>query len=184
MFGRHRHRQGTADVEPDLPITPMLDMSFQLLAFFIMTFQPTKTEGQITVALPKQDGGKDSIPDVVNQTEKPLDITAQVRGSGGKMTSIRVFRGPKEGEAGKELDPISYDVKEGAEREAVRGYMNDLQTRFKANKSVKLHLEIEETVLQAYVVMLFDAGLRAFQMVYGPTAAAEISTFPLDAGKR
>ena len=28
-------------VEPDLPITPMLDMSFQLLAFFVMTFNPT-----------------------------------------------------------------------------------------------------------------------------------------------
>ena len=37
-----RRRQGTDFVEPDLPITPMLDMSFQLLAFFIMTFKPPR----------------------------------------------------------------------------------------------------------------------------------------------
>ncbi len=40
MLKHDRRRQGTDFVEPDLPITPMLDMSFQLLAFFIMTFKP------------------------------------------------------------------------------------------------------------------------------------------------
>jgi len=64
MFGRHRHRQKPDHVEPDLPITPMLDMSFQLLAFFIMTFHPTQTEGQIMVALPKQEGGDKSVSSV------------------------------------------------------------------------------------------------------------------------
>ena len=44
-------------MEPDLPITPMLDMSFQLLAFFIMTFKPADTEGQIALTLPKDEGG-------------------------------------------------------------------------------------------------------------------------------
>ena len=34
MLKHDRRRQGTDFVEPDLPITPMLDMSFQLLAFF------------------------------------------------------------------------------------------------------------------------------------------------------
>ncbi len=29
-----------------MPITPMLDMSFQLLSFFILTFRPMPTEGQ------------------------------------------------------------------------------------------------------------------------------------------
>ena len=52
-----RRSQGTESVEPDLPITPMLDMSFQLLAFFILTFKPAPTEGQIAMTLPKEEGG-------------------------------------------------------------------------------------------------------------------------------
>src|SRR5437588_12851124 len=92
MFGRHRHRQSTDYVEPDLPITPMLDMSFQLLAFFIMTFQPTRTEGQIMVALPKQEGGASSVPSAQAEADKPVTITARVvAASGGKMASIHVF---------------------------------------------------------------------------------------------
>ena len=38
-----------------LPITPMLDMSFQLLSFFILTFHPMPTEGQLSINLPKID---------------------------------------------------------------------------------------------------------------------------------
>ncbi len=49
MLKHDRHRQGTDFVEPDLPSTPMVDMSFQLLAFFIMTFKPADTEGQIAL---------------------------------------------------------------------------------------------------------------------------------------
>jgi biopolymer transport protein ExbD len=34
----HRRRKQGSPTEPELPITPMLDMSFQLMAFFILTF--------------------------------------------------------------------------------------------------------------------------------------------------
>jgi len=104
------------------------------------------------------------------------------------MNRIRVFRGPKEGETTKENDPVTYDVKEGDERTAVRGFMSDLQGRLKAaqaaGKTAKLSLEIDEAIVQAFVIMVFDAGVRAFQMVYGPTANADISPIPLDPSKR
>jgi biopolymer transport protein ExbD len=35
-----------------VPITPMLDMAFQLLAFFVLTFRVAPTEGQIEAKLP------------------------------------------------------------------------------------------------------------------------------------
>ena len=42
-----RQRQEDAGTEVELPVTPMLDMTFQLLAFFILTYQPsTVEEGQ------------------------------------------------------------------------------------------------------------------------------------------
>jgi biopolymer transport protein ExbD len=60
MLSHAKKRPTTDFVEPDLPITPMLDMSFQLLAFFIMTFKPAPTEGQLMLALPKEEGGDSS----------------------------------------------------------------------------------------------------------------------------
>src|SRR5947209_4044001 len=119
MFGRHRHRQGTDYVEPDLPITPMLDMSFQLLAFFIMTFQPTKTEGQIMVALPKQKGGAESTPSAIDKAEEPLSFTARVTAAGnGRMAGIRAFKNSEGADANKEVDAAEWRVTEGSEQAA------------------------------------------------------------------
>ena len=38
-----------ADVE--VPVTPMLDMAFQLLTFFILTYHPMPAEGQFVMNL-------------------------------------------------------------------------------------------------------------------------------------
>ncbi len=37
--------------EVEVQITPMLDMAFQLLAFFILTYRPAPTEGQFSMNL-------------------------------------------------------------------------------------------------------------------------------------
>ncbi len=42
-------RKPQEDVE--IPITPMLDMAFQLLTFFILTYHPSPTEGQFSMNL-------------------------------------------------------------------------------------------------------------------------------------
>ena len=46
---RHKRRHGDSGggVQLGLIITPMLDMSFQLMAFFIMTYHPSALEGHI-----------------------------------------------------------------------------------------------------------------------------------------
>ena len=48
-----RTRKEEMPVDIMVPITPMLDMSFQLLSFFILTFHPMPVEGQLSVSLPK-----------------------------------------------------------------------------------------------------------------------------------
>jgi biopolymer transport protein ExbD len=35
----------------DLPVTPMLDMTLQLLFFFLVTFQPASAEGKVDLAI-------------------------------------------------------------------------------------------------------------------------------------
>src|SRR5213595_1000685 len=90
MFGRHKRRGDDADVAPDLPITPMLDMSFQLLAFFIMTFKPTPTEMQIAMALPPpSEGGGGAPPSLI--ADQPINYTMVVSAtSDGKIGSIKL----------------------------------------------------------------------------------------------
>ncbi|MDX2035038.1 MAG: biopolymer transporter ExbD [Isosphaeraceae bacterium] len=45
-------RYRAPDLEVEFPVTPLLDMSFQLLAFFILTFQAPSTETHLDLYLP------------------------------------------------------------------------------------------------------------------------------------
>src|SRR5208337_3991289 len=48
-----RQRSADPEIEIQLPITPMLDMTFQLLIFFILTFRPANLgEGKLDFSLP------------------------------------------------------------------------------------------------------------------------------------
>ncbi len=49
-MARKRKRRSQSDVE--LNLAAMLDMAFQLLTFFILTFRPAPIEGQISLRLP------------------------------------------------------------------------------------------------------------------------------------
>lgn len=49
---RRRRRRHRAQTEVELNLAAMLDMAFQLLAFFILTFRPSPIEGQIDMQLP------------------------------------------------------------------------------------------------------------------------------------
>src|ERR1700722_4024888 len=85
----HKHGQaGTArGVNLGLIITPMLDMSFQILAFFIMTYHPSALEGHIPGSLvpsevaqanPNQPADPRVEP-ALSALEDPLLDTVQVR---------------------------------------------------------------------------------------------------------
>jgi biopolymer transport protein ExbD len=50
MSRRKHRRRSQGDVE--LNLAAMLDMAFQLLTFFILTFKPAPVEGQISLKLP------------------------------------------------------------------------------------------------------------------------------------
>lgn len=50
MSRRRKRKAGTEAVE--LNLAAMLDMAFQLLTFFILTFRPSPVEGQVSLHLP------------------------------------------------------------------------------------------------------------------------------------
>jgi biopolymer transport protein ExbD len=79
-----RRTTGPNESKIVLPITPMLDMTFQLLFFFITSFNPADQEGQIEMALPSEVIKATDKPDPQAAPDKdpldfPVDLTVKVR---------------------------------------------------------------------------------------------------------
>jgi biopolymer transport protein ExbD len=78
-----RRKSPASGIEPTLPITPMLDMAFQLLAFFIFTYHPSDLEGQMDLSLPSEQVAQAQKPENVDPTSQPdknqnLELPADV----------------------------------------------------------------------------------------------------------
>ena len=140
-------RSSKGDDKIVLPITPMLDMVFQLLFFFIMNFNPADLEGQMDMSLPSEDvkANKDnkadpkSAPEKTPEPEFPSDLTVQVRtqnaeGAEGGIAGIFV-----KGLDGKE-DPVNG-------LDGLKKYLQDKQATVTHKESIKIrgdnHLRIK-----------------------------------------
>ncbi len=88
---RRRYQRPQAEVE--LNMASMLDMAFQLLTFFILTFRPAPIEGQISLRLPP--------PQAVTKGVEPVgsDVTNTNPAKGVDTLTISVFA-DKSGEIG------------------------------------------------------------------------------------
>jgi biopolymer transport protein ExbD len=95
---RRRTLRQQAPLDVQLPITPMLDMSFQLLAFFIMTFQAANAqEGQLDMYLPKAGTPMAKAPEQVDLTkdsdveiDKEGELTVVVASRTGDIESLTI----------------------------------------------------------------------------------------------
>jgi len=96
-MGRKR-RRSKSDEEVTLNLAAMLDMAFQLLTFFILTFKPAPVEGQISLRMPppqplananatKQAGATDSKDPVQGFNTLAVILTAD---DSGKLAHIYV----------------------------------------------------------------------------------------------
>jgi biopolymer transport protein ExbD len=127
-------RSGTeAPAEVILPITPMLDMAFQLLFFFIMTFNPADLEGQMDLALPVDADKAAHDPKDVSEKAKtdknpaeefPSDLTVKVRTQ---------LDGVKDGEISalfvRTIDAREDPIPGGAEAEMLAGLKKYLEAK-------------------------------------------------------
>ena len=158
ILGRHRH--STDFVDPDLPITPMLDMSFQLLAFFIMTFRPTPTEGQVPMSLPPA-GGPPAIV-VVGIEDPPTKVTVRVSATEAGVIANIILRGdgaaPNK-DIGSDVNTLLKELQTIANADKKRRDAAAAQGR--SVPPPKLTFQIGENLVQAYVVQLYDAAIQA-----------------------
>ena len=153
-MARHK-RQSTVFVEPDLPITPMLDMSFQLMAFFLIVFNPTPPEGHLDLALPKQSGGPSTqIPITQSEEEDDLTVVVTATPEGGIANiSVATKTSP---------DPKMLGADSAKLFEFLKGRQKDV-------KPGKLALQMSENIGYAFVVKLIDESSRAGYKQVSPT---------------
>src|SRR5947208_3665903 len=93
-MGRRRTRDAPIDIV--LPITPMLDMSFQLLAFFVMTFRVLgPAEGELDMYLPRAGEAQAKVPDAVDLSktsdadiDQASDLTVVIETANGDIGKL------------------------------------------------------------------------------------------------
>lgn len=81
MSRRHRKKRGSGNVE--LNLAAMLDMAFQMLAFFVFTFKPAPTEGQLSMNLPPP------VPVTQVKAENPTEGGGS--GQGSDENTLNIF---------------------------------------------------------------------------------------------
>jgi biopolymer transport protein ExbD len=79
-----RRHKGAGNPEVELPITPMLDMAFQLLFFFVAGYNPRPVEGHMELALPSDKAAvsqKDPLdidPTKLVEPKEDIDVSSEV----------------------------------------------------------------------------------------------------------
>jgi biopolymer transport protein ExbD len=167
MAGKRRSDE-TVDVEINKVITPMLDMAFQIFAFFIVIYHPSQLEGQLLLSLPDAAQAKaakpaEAIPDksLPGELELPAEVTVVVRtkrpdgSQDGSITQVTVQErlGTK--------DVISPDAggKEVTNLDALRKYLQSIRSGLSNQNDIKI--EAESGLHYEYVMQIMDMCTRA-----------------------
>jgi biopolymer transport protein ExbD len=165
-MSRRRTPHQETPIEVRLPITPMLDMTFQLLFYFVIMFRPTPVEGQIALYLPKEKGADRSsvAPLDPSDLEKPEEYALEVRSARGETESVNVR--PPSG------TPYAIDVVADKDR-LVRTLYEELEkvvaTRYKGRKPPNMKIEFDDDLKYSELIRIMDVCLKAGFASVGPT---------------
>ena len=149
-----RRRDPVLDVE--LPITPMLDLAFQVLLFFILTYHPSQLEGQLELLLPDSAEGAAAAPVEQSQSmdspipELPSEVTV-------------VLKTHHDGENIGGVSQITVQSPEGVKdvqgREELRKYLQKLRPGLINQNDIKV--QGESKLKTAYLIEIMDDCIRA-----------------------
>jgi biopolymer transport protein ExbD len=181
-----RKTDGGLDLDLGIVITPMLDMAFQLLAFFILTFHPSDLEGALDLNLPLEgETMAEKEPDPTNSdtalekrpAEVEVIVMADSKEGGIAQITVKVTR---------RVDPTGEGII-GGKGQTSEGKGQNIEGENEADRLTQLrkHLEgayhqvenkediklqADENLRQAYTVKVMDMCTQAgFQRVsFGP----------------
>ena len=163
-----RRSEASVDVEINKVITPMLDMAFQIFAFFIVTYHPSQLEGQMLLNLPDAALAKAAKPEearpdqsMTGQLELPAEIsviakTKRPDGSqDGSISQISV----QERLGTKEVIKQDPSTKEVPDLDALRKYLQSIRGGLTNQDDIKI--EAESGLRYEYVMQIMDMCTRA-----------------------
>ena len=166
----HKTRSTSGESKIEIQMTPMLDMIFQLLVFFILTFRPVIDEGQFAVNMSSLAGGNVALPTIVpgmseTDEEMPEDIQFNppfrirlIAGPGGGLAPGGIIMG--QDRRLTDVGHLEYELKS-----TVRGFAEDFEVIIEPDPN--LHYE---HMVQA-VNAIYHAGVRKIN--FATPAAAQ-----------
>jgi biopolymer transport protein ExbD len=176
-----RRDRSDPPTEVNLPITPMLDMAFQLLMYFILTYHPSAMEGQMDLSMPQKNITQNttgapsmmSDPDKERDPEIALDLNVRVQAQQVGYTITLEDSGVNTPMAnldvlGKHLEKVFLQKATGI-NERVAGLVGaDRSAALKEElKKVGLKLQPDSKLKVGSVMEVMDAcrlaGIRAFK---------------------
>jgi biopolymer transport protein ExbD len=78
-----------------LPVVPLLDISFQLMFFMVITFQTSSPEGQFALLLPKGGGGAPGREQDIEVMEVSPELVVTVQTDAGDLLHLAIRDGVK-----------------------------------------------------------------------------------------
>jgi biopolymer transport protein ExbD len=178
---RHGYSGGSPPINLGLIITPMLDMSFQILAFFIMTYHPSALEGHIPGSLVPPENfakkGKENAP--ANPSDPPLSVPEEdLNPELNEAIQVKIKSVAKGQEFGNRLEgyPSQLFIKQGTDtaHQMIADVdvdfdkaMKILDTKLKdlinkgSTKKTNLKIEADNDLRQQFVMMVYDTCKKA-----------------------
>jgi biopolymer transport protein ExbD len=172
-----KHRRTVPDIAIAMPIVPMLDLSFQILFFFMITFNPSRAEGKMSLNLPATGQAKAKTPEAVdlNPTESsqdlevPADFVVVVR-SYEESFSLQIKTAEKPDEVGTIRDMNRMNAKERQTEidKLLEKLRDQLTTRLKEKKEKEgdkatdnVKIEANGKTKYSVLVGVMDACIKA-----------------------
>jgi biopolymer transport protein ExbD len=177
MSNLSRHRAEDKPTEVTLPITPMLDMAFQLMFFFLATFNPiSQKEGQMDLSLPAKSDPAAKKPEDVKPTSEAhkeevddkADLTITIRGyqdqkNKGQISALAITT-----TAGtKTLQGTEEGREENLRKELAEAKPKDAKDKDGKPKIPTVRMEAEKDLRWSQVVRIMDICYKAgFQVSF------------------
>jgi biopolymer transport protein ExbD len=167
---KRRHQDPGIDPDINRVITPMLDLAFQVLLFFILTYHPSQLqEGQMDLSLPDTDTA---------QAKDPKDVDPKLSMPGGELdlpSEVTVIvKTQHDDKALGQIKGISVqdkvNIQEVETPQALRQYLEKLRPGLGNSNDIKI--QADSGLKYSNVMEIMDTCTRAgFKNVsFGPPA--------------
>src|SRR5262245_44009825 len=153
-MAHRRQKQEETEVELSRVITPMLDMSFQILFFFVLMYQPSAMEGQMEMALPAAGEGVTKEKPTASSTDVEIELPAELEVV-VRTRDVERQDQVQDGTIGRIFVKDSAGEKDVGNLDGLRGHLERIRPKLNNRDDIKL--QADGRLKYAYVIEVMDA---------------------------